>query len=195
MSPRRATSTSFQLGYRWTSEAKAKRSDTMRRLYSSGAVTHPAKGRKWPRELLEQRGKTRRANSIGHRWKQRCRDRVYWIVMTAEGRRYEHRVVMEQHLGRKLTTREHVHHKNGDGLDNRIENLEVMDQVDHIRHHRLGRALPPEWVQKIRVPKDRWSRKYECCIRCGTVKSSYASRGLCSKCNERRRREARKASQ
>jgi hypothetical protein len=38
---------------------------------------------------------------------------------------FEHRLVMEQHLGRRLSPKENVHHKDGDRLNNDISNLEL----------------------------------------------------------------------
>lgn len=46
---------------------------------------------------------------------------------------YEHRVIAEQMLNRNLEPREVVHHKNGLRWDNRPENLEVMDKIEHCK--------------------------------------------------------------
>jgi len=37
----------------------------------------------------------------------------------------EHRHVIESALGRQLEKRERIHHRNGDKMDNRLENLEL----------------------------------------------------------------------
>lgn len=54
----------------------------------------------------------------------------------------EHRWIMEQYLGRKLESWEHVHHINDDSLDNRIENLIVLSNSEHQKIEVKNRLNP-----------------------------------------------------
>lgn len=87
----------------------------------------------------EQRAKSA---EIGRQTGDKLRGRGEGKTYRKRGGRHEHRVVMEQHLGRRLTSDEVVHHINGDRFDNRIENLQVMTRREHILLHHAQGDIP-----------------------------------------------------
>jgi hypothetical protein len=97
---------------------------------------HHLKGRRFCSHKCANTGRGRRGPASG-RWKggRRVRPDGYIELRIDAVSVLEHRHVMEQHLGRKLRSDEHVHHINENKTDNRLENLQVMSMVEHLNYH------------------------------------------------------------
>lgn len=92
----------------------------------------------------------------------------------ANGVVYTHRQIMSQELGRPLTGEEHVHHINGNCIDNRIENLLLVSNAEHAKIHHRDNEPPAS----------------RACARCGTMTLNrlYCS-GKCSGLEHRKVKE------
>lgn len=106
------------------------RKDALKNAVSMGRIIpkdHPGLHTK---EAIEKGIKKRYPNGVRGSYIHRG------YVVLNDGR-FEHVVIIEDLIGRKLKPDEVVHHKNQIRNDNRIENLQLMTRGDHTALHRL----------------------------------------------------------
>lgn len=87
-----------------------------------------------------QVGHTRSKLELNAQWKggKRIDERGYVrLAITTNEWDYEHRIVVEKSLGRKLEYDENIHHINHDKTDNRLENLQLLSRSEHTKLHQL----------------------------------------------------------
>lgn len=113
--------------------------DTKRRIAEAG------RGRRHKPESIEKQRRSKQG-PLNPQWKGgRFQSKSYvWVRVGREhpmamsnGYCLEHRLVEAAALGRMLLSYEHVHHIDGDSLNNTPENLVVLTQSQHSRLHRL----------------------------------------------------------
>ena len=77
-----------------------------------------------------------------------CSKHKYVMIKNVETGEYEreHRMVVEESLGRKLETYELVHHMNGIKTDNRLENLMIVNSHTH-----YGEVVCPHCQNKFLI--------------------------------------------
>lgn len=74
------------------------------------------------------------------RWKPSSLNGEGYATFRINGKtRRAHRVIMEQHIGRKLLPTEIIHHIDGNKVNNSIGNLELTTFAEHTKNHWIAR--------------------------------------------------------
>ena len=112
------------------------RADAVRNSVKRGRHYSPTKGTKrhLTQEWKDNISKSKTGKGKGYSIKP---NGYVEITMGKHKGRGQHRVVMEQELGRKLYSDEVVHHIDHDRSNNDISNLQLMSRQEHARLHAL----------------------------------------------------------
>lgn len=125
---------------------------------------------KWGGQFGKQNGQWKGGKSIASNGYVLLRVGTGHHLADVRGYAYEHRIVAESMIGRSLKRAEQVHHVNGNKMDNRPENLEVVPSPAH--HHAFHRSEP----SILRRPGEE-NQFITCACGCGAVFCKYDKQG------------------
>lgn len=77
------------------------------------------------------------------------------------GSKENHRRVMERNIGRKLESKEHIHHIDGDKINNDLDNLLIVDVSSHRKIHCSLEKCSFELVRSGIIIFDKESNSYK----------------------------------
>ena len=114
-----------------------------------------------------------KSRPIGSRRLHKTVDSTYYLIKVGPKRNdwmFEHRYIISNLLQRNLSPNEHVHHLNGNPLDNRKENLRLLPRNIHMNLHNIISG---------------WAKHYDCCKSCGETSRKHSAKGYCTRCYQR----------
>ena len=96
--------------------------------------------------------------------KSRLNGKVYKLIYkpehpfaTKKGYVREHRLVIEENIGRILLESEVVHHIDGNSLNNSLENLQLMTFTEHCRLHTKDN-VHKRWIKTPPCSQPQWQK-------------------------------------
>ena len=102
--------------------------------------------------------KNDRLMPFNHYFKTDKHGKYRFISLNNGNKAPEHRFIVEEIQRRKLTINEVVHHLDHNTLNNSIENLQIMDFVEHAKYHRLNEKLESK-QKRIKTLKENCNPK------------------------------------
>ena len=87
------------------------------------------------KNLISFKNKGKLAGEKNPHWKGGIRKRPDGYLRFYKNDKYVHRIIMEEYLGRGLTSIEFVHHKDNNPSNNNIDNLELTTNSKHRKEH------------------------------------------------------------
>lgn len=126
---------------------KTKKSHLYRRRTCSKSCLALLKSVEMEGESNHQYGRRGEDRGMAFKGGRRISTWGYVLIYVSTNRyEFEHRLVMEKSIGRKLEHDEHVHHINGNKQDNRMDNLQVLSKSEHQRIHAIKNPQPRDKI-------------------------------------------------